>query len=62
MIITEKIFLKNRFKLKKETKAIIIIKDHKNEFARKTQCCLINASKSSIGKISKPILNKAKKR
>ena len=40
-----------------ETEAYIITKDHKNEFLNKIPCRLINPSKSSIGKISKVILD-----
>ena len=36
----------------------IIIKDHTCEFPNKILCHLINPSKSSIGKISKEILNR----
>ena len=40
-----------------ETKACTTIKDHK-DFPNKIFCCLINPSKSNIGKISKVILDK----
>ena len=40
-----------------ETEAYNTIKDHKDEFLNKIPCCLINPSKSSLGKISKAILN-----
>ena len=40
-----------------ETEAYIITKDRKNEFLNKIPCRLINPSKSSIGKISKVILD-----
>ena len=36
----------------------ITIKDHKEDFPNKISCCLTNHSKSSIGKISKVILDK----
>ena len=41
-----------------ETKAYTTIKDHKESFPNKIPCSLINPSKSSIGKISKLILDK----
>ena len=41
-----------------ETEAYITIKDHKSRFPNKTVCHLINPSKSSIGKISKVILDR----
>ena len=41
-----------------ETEGYITIKDHKESFPDKIPCHLINPSKSSIGKISKVILDK----
>ena len=41
-----------------EDEAYITIKDHKDEFPNKITCLLINPSKSSIGRISKHILDK----
>ena len=41
-----------------ETEAYITIKDHKESFPNKIPCHLINPSKSSVGKISKVILDK----
>ena len=41
-----------------ETEAYITIKDHKESFPNKIPCRLINPSKSSVGKISKVILDK----
>ena len=41
-----------------ETEANITIKDYKSEFPNKILCRLINPSKSSIGKISKVILDR----
>ena len=40
-----------------ETEAYITIKDHKGEFQNKIPRHLINTSKSSIGKISKAVLD-----
>ena len=41
-----------------ETEAYITLKDHKSEFPNKILFRLINQSKSSIGKISKVILDR----
>ena len=41
-----------------ETEAYMTIKDHKESFPKKIPCRLINPSKSSVGKISKVILDK----
>ena len=41
-----------------ETEAYITIKDHKESFPDKIPCRLINPSKSTVGKISKVILDK----
>ena len=41
-----------------ETEAYITIKNHKEGFPKKILCRLINPSKSSVGKISKVILDK----
>ena len=40
-----------------ETEAYITIEDHKEDFSNKISCPLINPTKSSIGKISKVIIN-----
>ena len=56
--ITEKLSTANRVPMLEETEAYITIKDHKSEFPNKIQCRLINQSKSSIGKISKVILDR----
>ena len=40
-----------------EPEVYIITKNYKNEFLNKIPCRLINPSKSSIGKISKVILD-----
>ena len=44
-----------------ETKAYIAVKGHKDEFPNKIACRLINPSKTSIGKISKVILDRINK-
>ena len=41
-----------------ENESYITIKNHKEDFANKISCMLINPSKSDIGKISKTILDK----
>ena len=41
-----------------ETEVYITMKDHKSEFPNKIPCPSINSSKSSIGKISKIILDR----
>ena len=56
--ITEKLSTANRVPMLEETEAYITIKDHKSEFPNKIQRRLINQSKSSIGKISKVILDR----
>ena len=45
-----------------EREAYITMKDHKSEFPNKILCRLINPSKSSIGKISKVILDSINKK
>ena len=45
-----------------EAEAYINLKYHKKELPNKTPCCLINPSKSSIGRISKQILDKLNKK
>ena len=54
--IAEKLSIADRVEIMQEM-AYITIKDHKDEFPNKIQCRLINLSKSSIGKISKAILD-----
>ena len=56
--ITEKLSIADRVLMLEETEAYITIKDDKSEFPNKIPCRLINSSKSSIGKISKVILDK----
>ena len=56
--ITEKLPISGRIEKLHETEAYITIKDHKEDFPNKISCRLINPSKSSIGKISKGILDK----
>ena len=56
--ITEKLPISDRIDKMLETDAYITIKDHKEDFQKKVSCRLINPSKSSIGKISKMILDK----
>ena len=56
--IAQKLTLEDRIEVMQEDEAYITIKDHKDEFPNKITCHLINPSKSSIGRISKPILDK----
>ena len=59
--ITEKLPISDRIDKMLETEYIytyIAIKDHKEYFPNKISCRFINLSKSSIGKISKRILDK----
>ena len=56
--ITEKLSTANRVPMLEETEAYITIKDHRSKFPNKIPCCLINPSKSYIGKISKVILDR----
>ena len=55
--IPEKLSISDRIDKMLETEAYISIKDHKEDFANKISCCLINPSESNIGKISKVILD-----
>ena len=59
--ITEKLSLDDRVERLQETEAYITVKDHKDEFPNKIPCRLINPSKTSIGKISKVILDRINK-
>ena len=56
--ITEKLSLDDRVERLQETEAYIIVTDHKDEFPDKIPCRLVNPSKTSIGKISKVILER----
>lgn len=56
--IAQKLTLEDRIEVMQEDEAYITIKDHKDEFPNKITCRLINPSKSSIGRISKHILDK----
>ena len=56
--ITEKLPISDRVEKLQEAEAYITVKDHKENFANKISCRLINPSKSSIEKISKVILDK----
>ena len=53
--IAKKLKIENRIDQFIEADAYIKIKDHKPNFPARTQCRLINPSKSNIGKISKQI-------
>ena len=56
--ITKKLPISDRIEKMQETEAYISIKDHKESSPNKISCRLINPSKSSVGKISKVILDK----
>ena len=56
--ITTKLDLDDRVELIATKNAFITLKDHKENFANRPACRLINPSKSEIGKISKQILEK----
>ena len=60
--IAEKLSMADRVEVMQETEAYITIKYHKDEFPNKIPCCLINPSKSNIGKISKAILDTINKK
>ena len=57
----EKLSIADQVKIMQETEAYITIKDYKDDFPNKMPCRLIIPSKSSIGKISKAILDTIKK-
>ena len=54
--ITKELPISDSIEKLQETEAYITIKDHKEDFPN-ISCRLINPSKSSIGKISKVILD-----
>ena len=54
--ISEKLNIRDRFKLMATKEAFITLKDHKDNFVNRHTCRLINHSKSEIGRISKKIL------
>ena len=56
--ITRTLPIADRIEKLHETEAYITIKDHKDYFPNKVSCRLINPCKSSIGKISKVILDR----
>ena len=56
--ITEKLSIADRVPMLEETETYITIKDHKSEFPNKRPCRLISPSESSIGTISKVILDR----
>ena len=56
--ITENLPVADRIDKLQGEEAYITIKDHKDDFPRRRSCRLINPCKSSIGKISKAILDR----
>ena len=59
--IAKKLELSERIEHLVRNPAFITLKDHKENFNSKLPCCLINPSKSKIGKVSKQKLEKIKK-
>ena len=55
--IASKLKLEDRIQILDDNDAYIFIKNHQEGFPDKISCCLINPSKSDIGKISKEILD-----
>ena len=56
--IIEKLSIADRVPMLEETETYITIKDHKSEFPNKIPCRLIIPSESSIGTISKVVLDR----
>ena len=54
--IAKKIQLSDRIECFAKTPAFMTLKDHKDNFQSSLHCCLINPSKSELGKVSKSIL------
>ena len=59
--IAEKIKLDDRIEPLAPAPAFITLKDHKENFRTSHPCCLINPSKSELGKVGKVILEKGNK-
>ena len=55
--IASKLKIDNRVRKLDENEAYVTIKDHKEGFPEKISLCLINPSKTDIGRISKQILD-----
>ena len=55
--ITQELNINNRTEQITKQPAFITLKDHKGNFANHPTCCLINPTKSELGKISKQILD-----
>ena len=53
----KKLKIDDRVEVTAQKEAFITLKDHKDNFANKSTCRLINPSKQEIGKISKQILD-----
>ena len=54
--ITKKLGIDDQVEVTAQTEAFVTLKDHKDNFANRPTCRLINPSKQQIGKISKQIL------
>ena len=55
--ISQKLEMDERVEKMQETEAFLTIKDHKEGFSHTLSFCLMNSSKSDIGKISKSLLD-----
>ena len=60
--ITRKLNIDDRVEVTAQKEVFITLKDHKDNFAKKPMCRLINPSKQEIGKISKQVLDKINQR
>ena len=59
--IANSLGITNRLDTLSQKSSFITLKDHKDNFANKPTCCLINPSKSELGRVSKSILEKINK-
>ena len=59
--IAKKLEISDRIEHLARNTAFITLKDHQENFNLKLPCCLINPSKSKLGKVSKQILEKVHK-
>ena len=57
-IISTKLKTSDRVECTTRTPAFATLKDHKDNFRSNPTCCLINPSKSELGKVSKQLLDK----
>ena len=59
--IAKKLVLSDRVEHVARNPTFVALKDHKENFSSKLQCCLISPSKSKLGKVSKQKLEKINK-